>query len=140
MATALLYVPKTAKKGEVITLKAVFSHPMETGYRRDVQGRTIPRDIISKFSCRYDGAEVFRVDFHPAIAANPFISFSTAATMYGPIVFTWTNNAGARPRSSWWRGEERAREHHAPCRCCPAGLRSRHRAGGPPLGLRADGP
>jgi sulfur-oxidizing protein SoxZ len=94
MATALLYTPKTAKKGEVITLKAVFSHPMETGHRRDVRGKAIPRDIVSKFSCRYDGAEVFRADFFPAVAANPFISFTTVATTSGPIVFTWTDDAG----------------------------------------------
>jgi sulfur-oxidizing protein SoxZ len=94
MATALLYTPKTARRGEVIPLKAVFSHPMETGYRRDVQGRVIPRDIIRAFSCRYDGAEVFRADFSPAIAANPFISFTTVATVSGPIVFTWTDDAG----------------------------------------------
>jgi sulfur-oxidizing protein SoxZ len=94
MATALLYVPKSAKKGEIISLKAVFSHPMETGHRRDVSGKAIPRDIISKFACTYDGAEVFRADFFPAVAANPFISFSTVATVSGPIVFSWTDDAG----------------------------------------------
>jgi sulfur-oxidizing protein SoxZ len=94
MSTALLYVQKTAKKGEIITLKAVFSHPMETGYRRDVRGKVIPRDIVARFSCRYDGAEIFRADFAPAIAANPFISFTTIATASGPIVFTWTDDAG----------------------------------------------
>jgi sulfur-oxidizing protein SoxZ len=94
MATALLYTPKTAPKGEIVTLKAVFSHPMETGHRRDVRGRAIPRDIVKAFSCRYDGAEVFRADFSPAVAANPFISFTTIATSSGPIVFTWTDDAG----------------------------------------------
>jgi sulfur-oxidizing protein SoxZ len=94
MATALLYVPKTAKRGDVIALKAVFSHPMETGYRRDVAGKSIARDIITTFTCRYDGAEVFRADFSPAIAANPFIGFTTIATVSGPIVFTWTDGAG----------------------------------------------
>jgi sulfur-oxidizing protein SoxZ len=95
MSTALLYTPKAARKGEVITLKAVFSHPMETGHRRDVRGRAIPRDIVAKFTCRYDGVEIFRADFFPAVAANPFISFSTVATVSGPIVFTWTDDAGA---------------------------------------------
>ncbi|MGL4637229.1 MAG: thiosulfate oxidation carrier complex protein SoxZ [Beijerinckiaceae bacterium] len=94
MATALLYTPKTAKRGEIIALKAVFSHPMETGYRKDVAGKTIERDIITTFTCRYDGAEIFRADFSPAIAANPFISFTTVATNSGPIVFTWTDGAG----------------------------------------------
>ncbi len=94
MATALLYMPKTARRGEVITLKAVFSHPMETGYRRDVAGKPILRDIITTFTCRYDGVEVFRADFHAAIAANPFISFTTVATSSGQVIFTWTDGAG----------------------------------------------
>jgi sulfur-oxidizing protein SoxZ len=94
MATALLYVPKTAKRGEVVALKAVFSHPMETGYRRDAAGKPILRDIITTFTCQYDGAEVFRADFSPAIAANPFISFTTVATVSGSLVFTWTDGAG----------------------------------------------
>jgi sulfur-oxidizing protein SoxZ len=94
MATALLYVPKTAKKGDIVALKAVFSHPMETGYRRDVSGKAIPRDIVSKFACTYAGEEVFRADFFPAVAANPFISFTTVATVSGPLVFTWTDDAG----------------------------------------------
>jgi sulfur-oxidizing protein SoxZ len=94
MATALLYVPKTARRGDVLALKAVFSHPMETGYRRDVAGKPIMRDIITTFTCRYDGVEVFRADFSPAIAANPFIFFTTIATVSGPLVFTWTDGAG----------------------------------------------
>jgi sulfur-oxidizing protein SoxZ len=94
MSTALLYVPKTAKRGEVVTLRAVFSHPMETGHRREVNGKVIPRDIVNAFTCRYDGAEVFRAEFFPAVAANPFISFTTIATVTGPIVFTWKDDAG----------------------------------------------
>ena len=94
MATALLYVPKTARRGDVISLKAVFSHPMETGYRREVNGSIIPRDIIRQFTCQYDGAEIFKADFFPAIAANPFISFTTIATRSGTVVFTWIDDAG----------------------------------------------
>jgi sulfur-oxidizing protein SoxZ len=94
MATALLYVQKTAKRGDVVTLRAVFSHTMETGYRREMNGKVIPRDIVHTFTCRYDGAEVFRAQFFPAIAANPFISFTTIATTTGPVAFSWTDDAG----------------------------------------------
>jgi sulfur-oxidizing protein SoxZ len=97
MAKALLKVPKMAKKGEVITLSALFSHPMETGQRRDPEGQAIPRDIISQFTCQYDGAEVFRADLFPAISAYPLMSFTTVATSSGPIVFTWTDEKG----TSW---------------------------------------
>jgi sulfur-oxidizing protein SoxZ len=94
MTTALLYVQKTAKRGEIITLKAIASHPMETGHRREVTGKVIPRDILNQMTCHYDGVEIFRADFFPAIAANPFISFTTIATQSGPITFRWVDDAG----------------------------------------------
>jgi sulfur-oxidizing protein SoxZ len=94
MARALINVPKTAKKGEVIAIKTLISHDMETGYRRDNVGAAIPRDIISLFVCTYNGQEIFRADLHPAIAANPFIAFTTVATASGTIEFTWTGDSG----------------------------------------------
>ena len=94
MARVLIKAPKTAKKGEVVTLSAMIAHPMETGHRRDAEGQAIPRDIISLFTCQYDGAEVFRADLHPAIAAYPLMQFSTIATASGPITFTWTDEKG----------------------------------------------
>ena len=94
MTTALITAPKTATRGDVITLKAMLAHPMETGYRRDMSGAVIPRDILHTFICRYDGADVFRADFFPAVAANPFISFTTIATKSGPIEFKWLGDDG----------------------------------------------
>ncbi|WP_342359668.1 thiosulfate oxidation carrier complex protein SoxZ [Terrarubrum flagellatum] len=94
MANALITAPKTAIKGEVITLKAMFAHPMETGYRHDISGDIIPRDILHTFICRYAGEVVFRSDFFPAVAANPFISFTTIATKSGPLEFTWIGDDG----------------------------------------------
>jgi len=94
MARALINVPKTAKKGDVIAIKTLISHDMETGYRHDNVGETIPRDIIRLFVCTYNGQEIFRADLHPAIAANPFIAFTTVATASGTIEFTWTGDNG----------------------------------------------
>ncbi len=94
MAKALLKVPKTARKGEIITLSAMFSHQMETGHRRDAEGQPVARDIISLFTCQYGGMEVFRADLHPAISAYPLMQFTTVATVSGPITFTWTDEAG----------------------------------------------
>src|SRR5262245_55287322 len=92
--SALITAPKTAKKGEVITLKAMLAHPMETGYRHDISGAVIPRDILHTFVCAYEGEEIFRADFFPAIAANPFISFTTVATKSGVLTFSWTGDDG----------------------------------------------
>src|SRR5437899_4871247 len=94
MARTLINVPPKAKKGDVIAVKTLISHEMETGYRHDNVGKLIPRDIITQFVCTYNGAEIFRAELFPAIAANPFISFSTVATESGTITFKWTGDNG----------------------------------------------
>ena len=86
--------PETAEAGEIVDLKAMIQHPMETGYRRDAQGQVIPRDIITAFKCTYDGTTVFEATFHPGIAANPFLSFCLRAIRSGPIEFSWTDQHG----------------------------------------------
>jgi len=95
MARALIHVPPSAKRGEVIEIKTLISHVMETGYRIGVTGQPIPRDIIEDFVCTYNGEEVFRAKLYPAIAANPFISFFTIATESGTLTFSWTDQHGA---------------------------------------------
>jgi sulfur-oxidizing protein SoxZ len=94
VSSALVNVPARAKRGEVIEIKTLISHAMETGYRRTQLGAAIPRDIIRLFVCTYNGTEVFRAELHPAIAANPFIAFSTVATESGVLEFHWTGDHG----------------------------------------------
>ena len=94
MTSALINVPARAKRGEIIEIKTLISHVMETGYRRTQLGALIPRDIIRLFVCTYNGTEVFRAELHPAIAANPFIVFSTVATESGTLAFRWTGDNG----------------------------------------------
>jgi sulfur-oxidizing protein SoxZ len=94
VATVLVNVPARARRGEIIEIKTLLSHPMETGYRRTELGVPIPRDIIRKFVCTYNGTDVFSADLHPAIAANPFIVFTTIATESGVLVFHWTGDNG----------------------------------------------
>jgi sulfur-oxidizing protein SoxZ len=94
MARAIVNVPASAKKGEVITVKALVGHVMETGFRHTETGAVVPRDIIRGFTCTYNGVEVFRADFHPAVAANPLIEFPTVATESGTLQFNWTGDNG----------------------------------------------
>jgi sulfur-oxidizing protein SoxZ len=94
VASALINVPERAKRGEIIEIKTLVSHPMETGFRRTQLGAAIPRDIIRQFVCTYNGTEVFRADLHPAISANPFIVFSTIAIESGTLTFHWTGDNG----------------------------------------------
>ena len=94
MASALINVPKVVKRGEVFDIKTLVQHPMDTGYLRDNDGNPVPRNIIHRFVCTYNGEEVFTADLSQAIAANPFIAFSTVATESGIIAFTWLDDRG----------------------------------------------
>ncbi len=94
MARALVNVPSTARRGEVIEIRALVQHPMETGFRPKGDGTMVPRDIIARFECVYDGETVFAADLHPAISANPFLSFTTVATASGEVLLRWIDDKG----------------------------------------------
>jgi sulfur-oxidizing protein SoxZ len=94
MASALINVPAKAKRGEIIEIKSLMSHIMETGFRHTAAGQLVPRDIITSFTCRFNGVEIFRADLFPAIAANPFITFFTVATESGKFDFEWIGDKG----------------------------------------------
>src|SRR5690242_15013028 len=94
MSRVLINFPQRVKRGDIIEIKTLIQHPMETGYRLDKTGAKIPRDIISRFTCTYNRDEVFRAELFPAISANPFIAFSTVATESGELVFSWIDDNG----------------------------------------------
>jgi sulfur-oxidizing protein SoxZ len=98
MPATRIVVPAKARKGDVVEIKTLINHVMETGFRRDNSGRAIPRDIITRFTCTYGGEEVFRMDLFTGIAANPFVAFTTIAAETGDLVFEWTDQHGAVTR------------------------------------------
>src|SRR5512145_3058533 len=87
---------KDAKKGDIIEVKALVSHIMETGQRKDRDGKVIPRKILNKFTCTVNGKEVFSADFEPAVSANPYIQFKFKATESGLVVLTWIDDDGSK--------------------------------------------
>jgi len=94
MARTLVNVPAKAKRGEIVEIKTLIQHEMETGYRVGSNGNVLPRDVITYFVCKYNGEDIFRAQLFPAIAANPFFTFSTIATESGTITFEWTGDNG----------------------------------------------
>jgi sulfur-oxidizing protein SoxZ len=94
MARTLIHAPATARKGEVVEIRTLIGHTMESGYRAGADGRTLPRDIIRRFTCRYNGEVVFSADFYPAIAANPYLAFFVTADSSGSLTFTWEGDNG----------------------------------------------
>ena len=89
-------LPERAKVGDVVEIKTLISHVMETGQRRDASGKVIPRSIINSFTATYGGAEVFRADIQPGISANPYIAFYMRVPGPGEFEFTWVDDGGAR--------------------------------------------
>jgi sulfur-oxidizing protein SoxZ len=88
-------VPKTAKPGEVIVIKTLINHEMESGQRKDKDGNVIPRKIINKFACEFNGQPVFSCDIDPAISANPYFEFSAKVAESGTFKFSWADDDGA---------------------------------------------
>ena len=94
MSNILVNAPKAAKRGDVVEIKALIMHPMETGFRPGPNGRIIPRNIIERFTATWNGTEIFAMDMSPAIAANPFVSFFAEARESGTVILRWTGDEG----------------------------------------------
>ena len=93
---ARIQVPSGAKRGEVIRVRLLIQHAMETGYRLGGDGRKVPKNVIRSLVCRYNGVEVFRAELSPGIAANPYLQFPMIAGESGELEFTWLDDAGER--------------------------------------------
>lgn len=89
-------VPETAKVGEVIEVKTLISHVMETGQRKDRDGKTIPRNIINTFTATFNGKEVFKADMQPGISANPYMAFHMRVPGPGDLELSWLDDSGAK--------------------------------------------
>ena len=87
-------VPKSASAGEVITIKTLISHTMESGQRKDKEGKPIPRKIINKFTCEFNGNTVFSCDIEPAVSANPYLEFTAKVQEAGTFKFSWVDDDG----------------------------------------------
>jgi sulfur-oxidizing protein SoxZ len=94
MARVVVTFPATAKRGEVIEIKTLAGHEMETGFRRTQLGELLARNIITRFTCSYNGEEIFSAELHPAVSANPLITFTTVATESGTLEFRWSGDNG----------------------------------------------
>jgi sulfur-oxidizing protein SoxZ len=91
---ALLNVPASARMGDVIEIRATVQHPMETGFRVGSDGQVLPRNLVRRVECRFDGERVFAADLHPAIAANPYLAFPLRVTGSGVLTVTWQGDGG----------------------------------------------
>jgi len=87
-------VPKTATAGDIITIKTLISHKMESGQRKGKDGNIIPRSIINRFTCDFNGQNVIDVTLEPAISTNPFFEFEAMVPESGEFKFIWYDDDG----------------------------------------------
>lgn len=91
---AFIRAGRAARPGDVISVKVLIRHAMESGHRRDRVGKPIPRNIIHRLVAHYDGQEVFSVELFPGMAANPYLEFRLRATHGATLTCTWTDDQG----------------------------------------------
>jgi sulfur-oxidizing protein SoxZ len=95
MSKPRVKVPKSASKDEIITIKTLISHKMESGQRKHKKtGKIIPRMIINKFTVKFNGMEVFSADIQPSVSANPFMEFTVKVPESGEFEFIWVDDSG----------------------------------------------
>ena len=93
--TPRVRMPTTAKAGEVVEVKTLISHEMETGQRKDSSGNPIPRKIIKQFSATFNGKEILRADWYTSVSANPYQSFFVRVPETGTFIFSWVDDDGS---------------------------------------------
>lgn len=98
MMLGRIQVPPTIRKGEPFEVKVLVQHPMETGYRRDLNGQSIPANIVDKMVARIGDRQVFSAELGTGIAANPYVSFYCTAQASGELVVEWSDDRGERGR------------------------------------------
>jgi sulfur-oxidizing protein SoxZ len=98
--TARIRIPSSIKRGQTFEVRVLIGHPMETGLRYDDDGKPIPRKIIRRFTCLYNGDVVVDADWHPAVAANPYVAFHARAAESGTLEFLWVDDDGSIGRDS----------------------------------------
>ena len=94
MARAIVTVPARVRAGEVVEIRALIQHPMETGYRSGSEGQPLPRDLVRRVECRFEGELVFAADLHAAVAANPYLAFHLRVPRSGTLSVAWQGDRG----------------------------------------------
>jgi sulfur-oxidizing protein SoxZ len=94
MGKGRVRMPATARRGEIVEIRAQVEHPNDSGFRSDYLGRTIPRHVVERFTCSFEGEVVFEARMHPAVSTNPFLQFGFVAERSGEFAFAWVDDQG----------------------------------------------
>ncbi len=83
--------------GDSTEVKVLMNHEMETGQRKDAQGKVIPAWFIQDVTATWNGKTVLSAQWGPAVAKNPFLSFKFKGGAKGDkVIITWVDNRGEK--------------------------------------------
>ena len=102
-----IQVPAMVKRNEAFEVRVLIQHPMETGFRRDAEGRAVTKNVINRLVCNVNGAEQFRAEMDSGVAANPYLQFFVVADRSGEIV-------ALSDRDAWFAYPFWEDDRHAP--------------------------
>jgi sulfur-oxidizing protein SoxZ len=93
---------RAKEKGGETTVKALITHPMETGARKDKKtGKLIPAHFIQEVVCKHKGNTVMTAEWSGGVSKNPYISFKfTGAAKDDDLELSWTDNQGGSDSKS----------------------------------------
>jgi sulfur-oxidizing protein SoxZ len=88
--------PERISAGDVVKVRLLVQHPMDTGYLQDLLGKMVPRNVIRLLTCKLGSREVLRVEPSSGIAANPLFEFFVLATETTEMHVEWVDDRGNR--------------------------------------------
>jgi sulfur-oxidizing protein SoxZ len=86
---------RASMQGDLVNVKVLMSHEMETGQRKDASGQIVPAHFIQTVNAAYNGKTVLSAQWGPAVSKNPFLSFKfKGGAQGGKVEVTWVDNKG----------------------------------------------
>ncbi len=86
---------RAAAKDGVTEVKALISHEMETGQRKDSNGAVIPAWYITELTAKHNDKVVLAAEFGPSVSKNPYLAFKFKGGAKGDkVVLTWKDTKG----------------------------------------------
>jgi sulfur-oxidizing protein SoxZ len=85
---------RTPGKGDVVVVKVMVTHPMESGIRKNAHGERIPRNIVTHFECSMAGEPLMSWQLEASIAQNPYLEFRFVAQESGDLKMRWVGENG----------------------------------------------
>lgn len=85
---------RAKEKDGIVTVKALITHPMETGLRKDSEGNVVPAHFIQEVTATVGGEVVFTANWGTGVAKNPYLSFKYKGAKGDLLTLAWTDNTG----------------------------------------------